>query len=114
MEHVILAVAVWLLATLTLTTGIGAGVVYTPMFVIFYELDIPAVVATSIVIQLAGVGTTALGHVRGRHTDHPLTHGGRRCRHPWAARRHLAAGVTPRVHGTTELPMAKTRLKEKR
>ncbi len=38
--------------------------VYPPMCVIFYGLDIPAAVTTSIVIQLAGVGTTALGHVR--------------------------------------------------
>lgn len=73
MEQLILALVVWLLATLTLTTGIGAGVVYSPMFVIFYGLDIATAVATSIVVQLAGVGTTGVGHVFSRDTDRPLS-----------------------------------------
>ncbi len=73
MEHVILAAVVWLLAALTLTTGVGAGVVYSPMFVIFYGLDLQSAVATSIVIQLAGVGSTAVGHVFSRNVDRTLS-----------------------------------------
>lgn len=72
MDDIILAGVVWMLATLTLTTGVGAGVVYSPMFVIFFDLDLESAVATSILIQLAGVGTTAVGHLADPATDRAL------------------------------------------
>lgn len=64
--------AVWIMSSLTLTTGVGAGVVYTPLLVLGAGLDLRAAVATSIVIQIAGVGATAIGHLRSGFTDFGL------------------------------------------
>lgn len=69
MESVALLIVVWGLSAFTLTTGVGAGVVYSPMLVVFFGLDIPSAVVTSVVVQLAGVGPTALGHRRAHNTD---------------------------------------------
>lgn len=69
MESITLLVVVWGLSAFTLTTGVGAGAVYSPMFVFVFGLDIPSAVATSVVVQLAGVGTTALSHRRDLNTD---------------------------------------------
>lgn len=62
-------VLVWTMSSFTLTTGIGAGAVYAPALVFLFGFDLPAAIATSVVIQLAGVGSTALGHLRDQRTD---------------------------------------------
>jgi uncharacterized membrane protein YfcA len=72
MAVTLLPLIVWALSSLTLTTGVGAGVVYAPMFVLVFDLDLPSAVATSILIQLAGVGTTAIGHFSSPTTDRAL------------------------------------------
>jgi uncharacterized protein len=63
---------VWVLSALTLTTGVGAGVVYAPVFLLFFEMSPAMATGTSILIQFAGVGTTAVGHIRGGSTDRTL------------------------------------------
>lgn len=73
MEALGLALVVWILSALTLTTGVGAGVLYSPMFVVMFGLDITTAVGTSLVIQLAGVGTTAFGHHQAEDTDRELS-----------------------------------------
>ncbi len=63
---------VWGLSSGTLSTGIGAGVVYAPLFTLALGFDLQTAVGTSILTQVAGVGTTAFGHLREGDTDRPL------------------------------------------
>lgn len=72
MTELLWLVLVWVLSSLTLSTGIGAGVVYVPTLMFLFGFDLPDAVATSLIIQLAGVGTTALGHHRRGRTDPKL------------------------------------------
>jgi uncharacterized membrane protein YfcA len=63
------AAGVWLMSSLTLTTGIGGGAAYIPMLVVLVGLDVATAIGTGIVIQLAGVTTTAAGHLVAGRTD---------------------------------------------
>ncbi len=69
MSELLWVALVWAMSSLTLTTGIGAGVVYAPALALLFGFDLPAAIATSVVVQVAGVGTTALGHLRNRNSD---------------------------------------------
>ncbi len=47
---------VWGLSSGTLSTGIGAGVVYAPLFTLALGFDLQPAIGTSILTQVAGVG----------------------------------------------------------
>lgn len=64
-----IAAGVWLLSSLTLTTGIGGGAAYTPLLVILLGLDVPTAIGTSVLTQLGGVATTAAGHAAAGRSD---------------------------------------------
>jgi uncharacterized protein len=72
MDTVGIFATVWVLSAITLTTGVGAGIVYAPVFLLFFQMSPATATGTSILIQFAGVGATAVGHMRLGTADRSL------------------------------------------
>lgn len=66
MDTVWILALVWVLSALTLTTGVGAGVVYAPVFLLFFQMSPAMATGTSIVTACRSGHNACRTHPKGR------------------------------------------------
>ncbi|HID48764.1 MAG TPA: sulfite exporter TauE/SafE family protein [Chromatiales bacterium] len=54
------------IATIAMTVGIGGGILWTPLLILAYGLTAQEAVATSLIIQIAGMGSGTIAFFRAR------------------------------------------------
>lgn len=57
------------IATMAMTVGIGGGILWTPLLILAYGLSAQEAVATSLIIQIAGMGSGAIAFFRARMVE---------------------------------------------
>lgn len=63
-ELVVLTVLGLCIATIAMAIGIGAGILWTPLFILAYKLSPQEAVATSLMIQMVGTGSGTIAYLR--------------------------------------------------
>lgn len=71
-DNIFLIAAGIVISTIAMAVGIGGGILWTPLFILAYNISPQEAVATSIVIQVFGMGSGALAYWRSKLSNPSL------------------------------------------